>query len=248
MVIGACCLLMTSRKKQGEPKGEVSPKQLVLDFPKLDSNLEPLLATPASEDARVALSRWEYWPDRQMCIIGTEGSGKTRMLRKWAQDTGAAYVTGPDLGKADIDEIAGLTVKALVVDNADLCQNGSALLAAMNLCKRRDAFLLFSGSTDPSGWNMQPLDLQSRLSALSVVKIGALDEETLKIRLVSACKSKFMKLPDDSADYLVQRLARTYLVIDQIVDKLELVAAGKALNKTTARKAIAALEQRSKLN
>ena len=232
---------MLSNKNLSEPKVEAPPKQLVLDFPKLDASLEPLLATPASEDARLALSRWELWPDRQMCIIGETGSGKTRMLRKWAQDTGAAYVTGPDLGKAGIDEIAGLTVKALVVDDSDLCKNGIALLAAMNLCKRRDAFLLLSGSTDPSGWNMEPLDLQSRLSALSIVKISALDEETLKIRLVSACKSKFMKLPDDSADYLVQRLARKYLVIDQIVEKLEQVAEGKALNKTTARKAIAAL-------
>ncbi|ACT59599.1 P-loop NTPase family protein [Hirschia baltica] len=233
----------TNKPNYDQFVGVQKSKQLVLDFPKLDADLEPLIATPASEDARLALSRWEYWPERQMCLIGSAGSGKTRMLRNWAQDTGAAYVTGVDLSAAEIDEISGLSVKALVVDNADSCSNGGSLLAAMNLCKSRGAFLLLSGSTDPSSWNMKPLDLQSRLSALPVVKFGAIDEETLKIRLVSACKSKFMKLPDETADYLVQRLARTYLVIDEIVEKLELVAAGKALNRTTARKAIAALEQ-----
>lgn len=230
-------------KVQKGPSSEKS-KQLVLDFPKLDANLEPLLVTPASEDVGVALSRWEYWPDRQMCVIGEEGAGKTRILRKWAQDTGAAYVTGQDLGNADIDEVSNLSVKALVVDNADLCGNGASLLAAMNLCKRRGAFLLFSGSQDPSRWNMTPLDLQSRISALPVVKIGPLDRETLKIRLVSACKSKFMRLPDDSAEYLAQRLVLTYPVIDKIVEILETVAAGKALNKTTARKALVALDDR----
>ncbi|MFC7290786.1 DNA replication ATPase [Hirschia litorea] len=226
------------------PRTEVSKtKQLVLDFPKLDENLEPLLPTPAIEDVSTTLSRWEYWPERQMCVVGEAGAGKTRILRKWAEDTGAAYVTGLDLGRADIDEVSNLSLKALVVDNADLCENGASLLAAMNLCKNRGAFLLFSGSTDPSSWNMSPLDLQSRLSALPVVKIASLDEKTFKIRLVSACKSRFMKLPEASADYLTLRLGRSYTVIDQIVEKLEQVADGKALNKKTAGKALKALEQ-----
>lgn len=229
----------------GRPRS-VDKKQLVLDFPKLDGALEQLLPTPASEDASLTLSRWQYWPDRQMCVIGESKSGKTRMLRKWAQDTGAAYVTGDALGKAEIEEVSGLTVKALVVDNAENCENGASLLAAMNLCKNRGAFLLLSGNSDPSGWNKQPLDLQSRLSALPVVKFSALDEKTFKIRLISACKSKFMKLPEETADYLSQRLVRTYAVIDEIAELLERVAEGKALNKNTARKAILALEQQTK--
>ncbi len=217
---------------------DTSTAQLVLDFPKSDPNALPFVETPATESALLMLTRWRFWPDGQMAMIGENASGRTRLLRRWAEETGAAYIEGPDLAKADITQVSNLSISALAVDDADLCENGAPLLAAMNLCRDRNATILISGKSDPSTWNMRPLDLQSRLTAFPVVRIEPLDQDTFEKRLIAACRIRFMKLPDETARYLAERMVRSYQAIEKMARCLEEAADGKALTKTTARKAI----------
>jgi chromosomal replication initiation ATPase DnaA len=218
-----------------------SAAQPFLDFPVADPHAEPVLDTPATRTARLMLERSNAWPEGQMALIGGRKSGKTRLLRDWAETHSAAFVSGQELSKADIDQISNLSVEALVVDDADFCENGRNLLAVYNLCRDRSARLLISGESDPSSWAREPLDLQSRLSATPVAKIETLDDKTFEMLLVSACKLKFMKLPEDTAKYLCFRLQHSYEVIEPMVTQLEIAANGKALTKVTARKAIEAL-------
>lgn len=219
--------------------------QLVLDFPKPDPALEPLIETPANAAAILTLSRWRYWPDGQMALLGDTASGRSRILRWWAGKTGAAMISGRDLARADIEYVSSLSVNAFAVDDADESDRGEPLLAAMNLCRDRGVALLISGVSDPSGWNMMPLDLQSRLTAFPVSRLGVADDETLKLRLISACKARFMLLPEETAHYLVERMVRSYQMVDIIALELEQAAGGKALTKATARRALQEIEARS---
>ena len=173
-----------------------------------------------------------------MCLVGEDASGKTRLLKDWAEQIGAGVVAGADLARADIGEISGLSVSALVVDDADQTVPGAGLLAALNLCRDRGAVIALAGKSDPSSWKASIPDLQSRLSAIPVVHIDAPNEETLQTRLIAACRERFMKLPEETAKYLAHRMERSYVKIDQVVLAMEKNAKGKALTKVTARNAL----------
>ncbi|MEP7209657.1 MAG: DNA replication ATPase [Alphaproteobacteria bacterium] len=201
--------------------GSSSGRQLLLDFPRIDPAQRPLIEAAPWRQALAAIRRWRDWPEQQLALTGEPASGRTRLLRAWASDAGAALVTGADLAAADIDEIGRLSISALAVDDADRCVDGRKLLAAINLCRDRKAPVLLSGPAEPSGWFDWPGDLRSRLQAMPVAPIGALDEETLALMLIEECARRFMVLPDDSAAYLAQRVERSWASIGLLADEIE---------------------------
>lgn len=227
---------MTPERSSSEPAG-----QLKLHFPEPRDDQAPLITVGVYEAAWLTLKRWKHWPEGQMSLVGQPASGKTRLSDAWAELCGAATISGEALSNADIEEISGLSVSALAIDDADSIERGEALLAAINLCRQRRAPLLLTSVREPSGWKLGPGDLQSRLKAYPVLKIPPIDDDALKSRLISACKSRYMLLPEDTADYLAMRMERSYGNIQIVVEALEACAAGKALNKATARRALDSL-------
>ncbi len=217
--------------------------QLKLRFPTPDDASAPLITDGAYKPVWLALSRWEHWPEGQMALVGDVASGKTRLMMAWADRAGAAIVTGAELSRADISQIDGMSVSALAIDDADKCTSGEALLAAINLCRQRRAPLLICGQAEPSTWGLEPQDLTSRLRAYPVVRIGQADDEALKARITAACKARYMRLPGETADYLIERMNRAYAQIDTISAALERVAEGKALSKPVARRALDEIRQ-----
>ena len=118
--------------------------QLALEFPQLDADQLPLIETGAYAAPIAMLQRWQDWPGGQLALIGEEGSGKSRLLRHWALEAGAAITTGEALAAASIEDISSLAFIALGVDDADGGENGLGLLAALNLCRQRVAPILLT--------------------------------------------------------------------------------------------------------
>lgn len=201
--------------------GSPSGRQLLLDFPRIDPAQRPLIEASPWRAALAAIRRWRNWPERQLVLSGEPQSGRTRLLRLWASDTGAAFVTGPALAAADIGEISSLSIAALAVDDADRCADGLALLAAINLCRDRKAPILLSGAPGPGDWFAGPGDLRSRLQAMPVAAIGEADEESMALRLIDECARRFIVLPADSAGYLAQRVERSWASITLLADEIE---------------------------
>jgi chromosomal replication initiation ATPase DnaA len=201
--------------------GSSSGRQLLLDFPRLDPAQRPLIEAAPWRPALAAIRRWRDWPEQQLALTGEPFSGRTRLVRLWASDAGAALVSGPTLSAADIDEISSLSVAALAVDDADLCADGRKLLAAINLCRDRKAPLLLSGLPEPAKWFAGPGDLRSRLQAMPAAAIGGPDEDTLARMLVEECARRFIILPEDSAAYLAQRAERSWASVGLLADEIE---------------------------
>lgn len=218
--------------------GAYAAGQLPLRFPAPDPTSEPLITTGPYETVRRMLDRWANWPEGQLALIGPEGSGKTRLALQWACEVGAAFIDGPDLSSADISQVSSLSVKALVIDDADKIKTGANLLAALNLTRQRRAPIMLTGSSEPSAWPLDPPDLRSRLGAMPVMRIGPLDDDAFKQRLTAACKARFMKLPEETARYLLERMDRSHALIDLMAVALEEAANGKALTKASAKKAL----------
>src|SRR5690349_12095792 len=104
--------------------GSPSGGQLLLDFPRIDADQRPLIETGPYRAVVAALRRWREWPGGQLAVSGEAFSGRTRLLRWWAGEAGAAVVSGAALARAPIDEVSSLSFSALAVDDADAPSNG----------------------------------------------------------------------------------------------------------------------------
>ncbi len=217
-----------------------SSGQLLLDFPRIDPDQRPLIETEPYRAALAALRRWKQWPGGQLALVGDPFAGKTRLLRLWATDTGAAVVSGEALAAAGIDEISRLTVSALAIDDADAPRDGLGLLAALNLCRDRGAPVLLAGVNDPAGWHSSPPDLRSRLTAMPVARIEGPDDATLALRLREECARRHLILPDESVAYLAQRMERSWGAVGQVADQIERTP-GRAETLRAARAVLVAL-------
>lgn len=221
-------------------RGPSESGQLLLDFPRIDPDQRPLIETGPYRDALAALGRWKDWPERQLALSGEAFSGKTRLLRRWAIEAGAAIVTGEALAQAGMDEIAQLSISALAVDDADAPGDGRGLLAALNLCRDRRAPILLAGRGDPRSWHATPLDLASRLRAMPVARIDEPDDETLAARLREECARRHLILPEESVNYLSQRMERSWAAVGLVADQIERTK-GRAETKPSARAVLVAL-------
>lgn len=223
-----------------DPAGERPGGQLLLDFPRIDPGQRPLIETGSYSAAVGAIRRWRHWPGGQLALVGEPFAGKTRLLQFWAADAGAALVTGEALARAEMDEIAQLSVSALAIDNADHPDAALGLLAALNLCRDRGAPVLVSGTAEPAGWFARPLDLKSRLVAMPVAHIEPPDDETLALRLREECALRHLILPDESVAYLANRIERSWGVVGLVADQIERTP-GRAENLRAARAVLVAL-------
>lgn len=214
--------------------------QLFLDFPRIDPDQRPLIETGSYAAAVGAIRRWKHWPGGQLALVGEAFAGKTRLLRFWASEAGAALVTGEALAQAEMDEIARLSVSALAIDNADHPAAALGLLAALNLCRDRGAPVLLSGRIDPAGWHDRPLDLKSRLAAMPVVQIEPPDDDTLAFRLREECALRHLILPDESVIYLAHRIERSWAAVGQVADQIERTP-GRAESLRSARAVLTGL-------
>ncbi len=215
-------------------------QQLFLDFPRLEEETRPLVETGAYQPVLALLRNWRAWPEPQLALLGEPRSGKTRLLRAWAAETGGAFITGAALAASDADEIAGLTLNALAVDDADIAGNGPNLLAAINLCQSRAAPILLSGRTAPATWYTDPPDLLSRMKAMPFVAIDGPDEDALRQRLEDACARRHLNVPDDSLNYLVERMDFRWDAIEEVADRIEQTK-GRAFTIASARNVLKSL-------
>lgn len=205
---------------RGAAGGGRNSRQLFLDFPKADADSRPLIETGSYQAAVGALRRWRHWPGRQLALVGEAQSGRTRLLRLWAADAGAALVTGAALADAEMDEIARLSVAALAIDDADHPHAGLGLLAALNLCRDRGAPVLLAGGSEPAGWFSAPPDLRSRLAAMPVAQIETPDDATLAARLREECALRHLIIPEESVRYLANRMERAWEAVGRVADQI----------------------------
>jgi chromosomal replication initiation ATPase DnaA len=220
--------------------GGRNPGQLFLDFPKADDASRPPIETGSYASAVTAIRRWRLWPGGQFALVGERQSGRTRLLRLWAEDAGAALVTGEALARAEMDEIARLSVSALAIDDADHPDAALGLLAALNLCRDRKAPVLLSGQGQPADWFRTPPDLRSRLAAMPVAAIDPPDDATLAARLREECARRHLILPEESIIYLARRMEPSWEAVDRVADQIARTP-GRAEGLRSARAALLAL-------
>jgi chromosomal replication initiation ATPase DnaA len=148
-------------------------------------------------------------------LIGPEGSGKTHLAMAWAERVGAVV-----LSAGDVDAEASQQ-GALLLEDADRLEHGEAFFHLLNRAARPGACLLLTGRQPPGGWRVGVRDLRSRLNALPVIEVGAVDDAILRGILVGFFQQRNIRPPEDLLDYLLRRIERSAAAAGAIVSALD---------------------------
>jgi len=201
--------------------------QLPLPFPRSHRHEVPDFVRAATNDAALTwLDRVADWPQRRLALWGQAGSGKTHLLHRWIAATGAHYLTGPTL--PGLDAMPDLPVAAgLAIDDADAMAEETALLHLLNAAAEARLPVLLAASTPPARWPVQLPDLASRLRAITAVEILPPDDMLLRVLLARLLADRQQRVPAETQEWLLTRLARTPAALREAVERLDRAALGR---------------------
>lgn len=170
-------------------------------------------------DARRRLAAWPDWPGGVLVLAGPEGCGKSRLAEAWAAHAGALRL---DPLRPDIAAARSGPVLLEDVDRG-FCAEG--LFHLLNLAPAGRGVLM-TARTRPAAWPAALPDLRSRLNALDVALIEAVDDEILLGVIEAFLRARGIRPPADLAPYLVRRIDRSVPAARDMVERLHEASAG----------------------
>jgi chromosomal replication initiation ATPase DnaA len=169
---------------------------LPLNWPVAEGD-EDFLISDSNRIAFEHLKRWSVWPVSATLLTGPRKSGRSLLGRIFVRKTGGR-----------------------LFDDAE-AHDEEALFHAWNDAQERRCPLLIIANAPPPQWDMTLPDLRSRISATSHVEILPPDDALLGNLIVKLLGDRGIATPSDLADYLVPRIERSYVTVQQVVDILD---------------------------
>lgn len=178
---------------------------------------EDFLVGDANRTAFTHLTRWSHWPVMATLLTGPRKSGRSMLGRIFVRKTGGRVFDRVE----DHDE--------------------EAVFHAWNDAQARRRPLLMIGDAPPPAWTIALPDLRSRLAATPQVAIAEPDDELIAALIVKLLSDRGIAAPPDLSDFLVPRIERSYVAVQQVVDVLDrsILAHRKRMTLPAARDALA---------
>lgn len=211
-------------------------QQRLFEFRMGERSPDTLVVSEANRDAAKLLTEWRTWPSGALALAGPKGSGKTHLALAWALETGARQVS-PTAAPEDAAAIFREADGRLFIDDADGESDEATLWRVLDMARSDGGAVLLVGAGPPSGWPATVPDLKSRLGSLAVARLGEPDQALLEVVLRRVCREQFIQLSDSAAQYLAQRLPRTFAAVHHVAAALdaELVRGAKPVALKAAR-------------
>ena len=188
---------------------------LPLDWPVADRD-EDFLLSDANRLAFDHLKRWTLWPVMATLLTGPRKSGRSLLARIFVRKTGGR-----------------------LFDNAERHEE-EAIFHAWNHAQETRRPLLIVADAAPPAWAVALPDLRSRLAATPQIDIGAPDDSLIASLIVKLLGDRGIAVPPDVAEYIVPRIERSYVAVQQVVDALDraLLSRGGRITVPTAKRAL----------
>ena len=209
-------------------------RQLAFDLPSAEAmTREHFFVAPSNALALAAVDGWQDWPGRKLMLIGPEGAGKTHLARIWAALTGAVILPAETL---DGQDIASLTGRAVVVEDADRLGEAEAQLFHLHNLVTTTGALLLTARTPPRDWGMTLPDLKSRMQATPIAQLDGPDDALLSAVLVKLFADRQISVPANLIPYLISRMPRSIGAARALVATLDTraLAAGRPITRALA--------------
>ncbi len=164
-------------------------------------------------------------------IWGATASGKTHLLQAVCDKShdAAVYVPLAQLSEAGPGILEGLGSRQFVcLDDVHIvARDPEWELALFELCNEitdRSGALLVTATTAPRECRFGLADLASRFSMLPAFRLVTLDENQRKKALQLRARFRGLDLPDDTANYLLNRSKRDMASLYALLDQLDTAA------------------------
>ena len=182
---------------------------LPLDWPVADRD-EDFLISDANRAAFDHLKRWSIWPVMATLVTGPRKSGRSLLGRLFVRKTGGRLF---DNGE-DHDE--------------------EAIFHAWNEAQSSRRPLLIVADAPPPIWQVTLPDLRSRLAATPHVALGDPDDRLIGDLIVKLLGDRGIAVPPELPAYIVPRIERSYMAVQQVVAALDRAALSHHRRMTVA--------------
>jgi chromosomal replication initiation ATPase DnaA len=177
---------------------------------------DAFLPARCNAEALAWLDRTADWPGGRLALWGEAGCGKTHLLRRWAQASGAGLLQGPALrGLPDAPD------GPLAIDDADAMAEEEALLHLLNAAAEAGRPVLLAARAAPARWPVRLPDLASRLRAVTAVQIGPPDDGLLRVLLGRLLRERNVTVPEAVQDWIRLRLPRRAAAMREAAERLD---------------------------
>ncbi|MFL6844735.1 MAG: HdaA/DnaA family protein [Allosphingosinicella sp.] len=182
---------------------------LPLDWPVADRD-EDFLISESNRAAFDHLKRWSVWPVMATLVTGPRKSGRSLLGRLFVRKTGGR-----------------------LFDNAE-DHDPEAIFHAWNEAQLSRRPLLIVADSPPPFWHVTLADLRSRLSATPHVAIGDPDDRLIGDLIVKLLGDRGIAVPPEVPAYIVPRIERSYMAVQQVVAALDRAALSHHRRMTVA--------------
>ncbi len=189
---------------------------LPLDWPVADRD-EDFLISDSNRAAFDHLKRWSVWPVMATLVTGPRKSGRSLLGRLFVRKTGGR-----------------------LFDNAE-DHDEEAIFHAWNEAQSSRRPLLIVADAPPPIWQVTLPDLRSRLAATPHVALGDPDDRLIGDLIVKLLGDRGVAVPPEVPAYVVPRIERSYLAVQQAVVALDraLLSHHRRITVAMARRALA---------
>jgi hypothetical protein len=182
---------------------------LPLAWPVADAE-EDFLISESNRAAFDHLKRWSVWPVMATLLTGPRKSGRSLLGRIFVRKTGGR-----------------------LFDNAEQ-HDEEALFHAWNQAQETRRPLLLIAEEPPPVWQVALPDLRSRLAATPQVEINPPDDRLIGDLIVKLLGDRGIALPPELPAFLVPRIERSYVAVQQVVEALDRAALSHHRRMTVA--------------
>ncbi|MBL4666914.1 MAG: hypothetical protein JKY04_06005 [Sneathiella sp.] len=197
-------------------------KQIPMDFAYRSAlGREDFLVSAPNENAVAWIDRWPEWPGPFLLVTGPEGCGKTHLSQVWANKCGAVSIDQEDLSELDINALNQLSARPLVLENITPGLNEQKLFHLYNMVRENDSFLMMTSCLSVVGWDLELLDLKSRMGAVQIAAIEEPDDVLFASILLKLFSDRQLQITPEIIQYLVTRLERSFKAAVDVVSELD---------------------------
>ena len=182
---------------------------LPLAWPVADAE-EDFLISDANRLAFDHLKRWSVWPVMATLLTGPRKSGRSLLGRIFVRKTGGR-----------------------LFDNAE-SHDEEALFHAWNQAQETRRPLLMIAEAPPPLWEIALPDLRSRLAATPQITIEPPDDRLIGDLIVKLLGDRGIAIPPELPAFLVPRIERSYVAVQQVVEALDRAALSHHRRMTVA--------------
>ena len=176
------------------------------------------------------------WPGPLTLIEGPASSGKSHLVRIWAERTGAVFL-GPADRPPDVQSAA-----ALVIEDVDRAgYDEAALFHLLNQSMREKRPVLMTSREPVANWPFATDDLKSRARLAAHFSLALSDDIQLSQMFAKLFGDRQVKVSPKIVRYLVSRMERSpeeAVALAELVDRIAL-SRGTAITRSVAAAALA---------